>query len=66
MTEWPEGWHPANAVEACEYLDAHPDGGERHELLAECRTLCPAPPIARPFRGLPPVDRTRPPQSPEK
>jgi hypothetical protein len=48
MTDWPKGWHPANAQEAQEYIDAHPDGSGDPELLEECERR-----VARPVRSRP-------------
>jgi hypothetical protein len=46
MTQWPEGWHPVNAAEAQEYIDAHSDGGGDLELLEECQSFLPMSPRA--------------------
>jgi hypothetical protein len=44
MTQWPEGWHPVNATEAQDYIDAHPGGGGDLELLEECQSFLPMSP----------------------
>jgi hypothetical protein len=46
MTDW-QDWHPVNAQEAQEYLDAHVDGAGDPEMIEECRSfLGPASPHA--------------------
>jgi hypothetical protein len=44
VNEWPEGWHPVNAAEAQEYIDAHQQGGGDAELLEECQSFLPINP----------------------
>ena len=44
VNEWPEGWHPVNAQEAREYIDAHQNGGGDAELLEECQSFLPIKP----------------------
>jgi len=44
MTEWPEGWHPVNAAEAKEYMDAHPGAEGDPELIEECESFLPITP----------------------
>jgi hypothetical protein len=44
MTEWPEGWHPVNAAEAQEYIDAHEGGGGDPDLVEECQSFLPITP----------------------
>jgi hypothetical protein len=44
MTEWPEGWHPVNAAEAQEYVDAHAGGGGDADLMEECQSFLPSKP----------------------
>jgi len=44
MTEWPEGWHPVNAAEAKEYIDAHPNGEGDPDLIEECESFLPITP----------------------
>ncbi len=36
VTDWPEGWRPANLAEAQEYVDAHAGGGGDAETLEHC------------------------------
>ncbi len=44
VNEWPEDWHPVNAEEAKDYIDAHQNGGGDAELLEECASFLPIHP----------------------
>jgi hypothetical protein len=44
MSEWPEGWHPVNAAEAKEYIDAHPGAEGDADLIEECESFLPITP----------------------
>jgi hypothetical protein len=41
VNEWPVDWHPVNAEEAQEYIDAHQNGEGDAELLIECASFLP-------------------------
>ncbi len=57
VTDWPEGWRPANPAEAQEYVDAHAGGGGDAETLEHCNwvfersTKPPRPPTPEPGHG---------------
>jgi hypothetical protein len=42
MSDWPADWHPVNADEAQEYIEAHRDGGGDPELVEECQSFLPS------------------------
>ena len=44
VNEWPEDWHPVNAEEAQEYIEAHQNGEGDAELLVECASFLPITP----------------------
>jgi hypothetical protein len=44
VSAWPEDWHPVNAEEAQEYIEAHQNGGGDAELLIECSSFLPINP----------------------
>ncbi len=44
VNEWPDDWHPVNAQEAQDYIDAHQGGGGDAELLEECQSFLPINP----------------------
>jgi hypothetical protein len=44
VNEWPEDWHPVNAEEAQEYIEAHQNGEGDAELLVECASFLPINP----------------------
>jgi hypothetical protein len=44
VNAWPEDWHPVNAEEAQEYIEAHQNGGGDAELLIECASFLPINP----------------------
>jgi hypothetical protein len=44
VNAWPEDWHPVNAEEAQEYIEAHQNSGGDAELLIECASFLPINP----------------------
>jgi hypothetical protein len=44
VNAWPKDWHPVNAEEAQEYIEAHQNGGGDAELLIECASFLPINP----------------------
>jgi len=57
VSDWPEGWRPANPAEAQAYVDAHAGGGGDAETLEYCNwvvergTQPPRPPTPEPGGG---------------